>query len=106
MPGDRCSLRLTRRYAEPPSEVWVALLDVDRWLAPPRGVTNRRAVAERRLELDWQPDGEPPSEVVVELRTDGDATLLVLEHTQIEATIGMRYLSDWARALERFEAHG
>ena len=66
-------------------------------------MTVRRAEPERRLELDWHPEGEPPSEVVVELRADGTQTIVVIEHTQIEATRGMRYIAAWGRAFERFE---
>jgi uncharacterized protein YndB with AHSA1/START domain len=104
MADERCELRITRRYDAPPAEVWEALTDLDRWLAPPPGVTVLRMEAERRLELDWHPQGEPPSTVSVELRTEGGRTLLVLEHTRIEATLGMRYLAAWGRALDRFEA--
>ncbi len=84
-------------------EVWTALVDLDRWLAPPEGVTVRHTEPERRLELDWRPDGEPPSEVVVELRAEGTETVLTVEHTQIDATGGMRYVAAWSRALDRFE---
>src|SRR3954454_18909279 len=104
MTDGRCALRLSRRYDAAPAELWTALCDLDRWLAPPDGVTGRRAEPERRLELDWRPDGEPPSEVVVELRADGAQTVVVIEHTQIEATRGMSYLAAWGRALERYEA--
>jgi uncharacterized protein YndB with AHSA1/START domain len=100
----RCALRITRRYNAPPAEVWTALADLDRWLAPPPGVTVRHTEPERRLELDWRPDGEPPSEVVVELRAEGGETVVVVEHTQIDATHGMGYLAAWSRALDRFEA--
>jgi len=100
----RCALRLSRRYDAAPAELWTALSDLDRWLAPPDGVTVRRAEPERRLELDWRPDGEPPSEVVVELRAEGAQTVVVIEHTQIEATRGMRYIAAWGRAMERFDA--
>ena len=79
-------------------------MDLDRWLAPPPGVTVLDTEAERRLELDWRPRGEPPSTVSVELRVEGGRTVLVLEHTQIDATLGMRYLAAWSRALDRFEA--
>ena len=104
MPDGRCALRLTRRYDAPPAEVWTALADLDRWLAPPPGVTIRHTEPERRLELDWRPDGEPPSEVVVELRAEGDQTVVVVEHTQIDASRGMGYLAAWSRALDTFEA--
>jgi uncharacterized protein YndB with AHSA1/START domain len=100
----RCALRLSRRYDAALAEVWTALSDLDRWLAPPDGVTVRRIEPERRLELDWRPDGEPPSEVVVELLAEGTQTVVVIEHTQIEATRGMGYIAAWGRALERFEA--
>jgi uncharacterized protein YndB with AHSA1/START domain len=104
MTDGRCALRLSRRYDAAPGEVWTALSDLDRWLAPPDGVRVRRAEPERRLELDWRPPGEPPSEVVVELRAEGAQTVVVIEHTQIEATRGMGYIAAWGRALERFEA--
>jgi hypothetical protein len=104
MADERCELRITRRYDASPAEVWEALMDLDRWLAPPPGVTVLGAESERRLELDWRPHGEPPSTVSVELRTEGGRTVLVLEHTQIDATLGMRYLAAWSRALDRFEA--
>lgn len=104
MTDGRCALRLSRRYDAAPAEVWTALSDLDRWLAPPDGVTVRRAEPERRLELDWRPHGEPPSEVVVELRAEGTQTVVVIEHTQIDATHGMSYIAAWGRALDRFEA--
>jgi uncharacterized protein YndB with AHSA1/START domain len=103
MADERCELRITRRYEASPAEVWEALMDLDRRLAPPQGVTVVHAEAERRLELDWRPEGEPPSTVSVELRTEGGRTVLVLEHAQIEATLGMRYVAAWTRALDRFE---
>jgi hypothetical protein len=37
------------------------------------------------------------------LRREGAQTVLVLEHAQVEATLGMRYLARWGRILERFE---
>jgi uncharacterized protein YndB with AHSA1/START domain len=104
MSDEHCELRITRRYEASPAEVWEALMDLDGWLAPPRGVTIANAEPERRLELDWRPRGEPPSTVSVELRAEGGRTVLVLEHMRIDATLGMRYLAAWERALDRFEA--
>ena len=104
MAAERCELRITRRYDASPAEVWDALMDLDRWLAPPPGVTALETESERRLELEWSPDGEPPSTVTVELRAEGGRTVLVLEHIRIDATLGMRYLAAWSRALDRFEA--
>lgn len=98
-----CELRITRRYEASPAEVWEALTELDRWLAPPQGVTVTHAETERRLELDWRPEGEPRSTVTVELRVEAGRTVLVLEHAQIDATLGMRYVAAWSRALDRFE---
>ena len=106
MNEERCAARFTRRYDAALEEVWRALTEPDslaRWLAPPPGVAVVRSEPERVLELDWSPPGEPPSVVRIELRAEGENTLLVLEHSRIEATLGMRYMRDWAHALERFE---
>jgi uncharacterized protein YndB with AHSA1/START domain len=102
----RCELRLTRRYAASPDEVWRALTEpasLQRWLAPPPGVDVREAEPGRVLELDWRPAGEEPSNVRVEVRAEGDGTVVVLEHRQITATLGMRYLSRWSAHLARFD---
>jgi uncharacterized protein YndB with AHSA1/START domain len=102
----RCELRLTRRYAASPSEVWQALTDresIARWLAPEPGVEVREVEAERILELDWQPEGEEPSVVRLELRAEGGGTVLVLDHGRIEAALGMRYMRLWTDRLARFE---
>jgi uncharacterized protein YndB with AHSA1/START domain len=102
----RCELRLTRRFAASPGEVWRALTEpesVARWLAPPPGVELRELEPERVLELAWHPDGEEPSVVRVELRPEGGGTTLVLDHRQIVATRGMRYLRIWTARLDAFE---
>jgi Activator of Hsp90 ATPase homolog 1-like protein len=104
---ERCAARFTRRYDAALAEVWRAVTEPEslaRWLAPPHGVTVVHSEPERVLELDWSPPGEPPSVVRIELRPDGENTILVLEHSRIEATLGMRYMRDWSRALERFES--
>jgi uncharacterized protein YndB with AHSA1/START domain len=101
----RCAARFTRRYDAAVDELWHALTDPEslrRWLAPPPGVTVARTEPHRVLELDWSPPGEPPSLVRIELHAEGDGTVLVLEHSRIDATLGMRYLHDWANALDRF----
>jgi len=106
-PSGRCAARFTRRYDAPVEELWHALTDPEslkRWLAPPPGVTVARAEPQQRvLELDWSPAGEPASTVRIELHAEGDRTVLVLEHTRIDATLGMRYLRDWGYALDRFD---
>jgi hypothetical protein len=103
----RCEARFTRRYDATIEDVWHALTDPDalaRWLAPPPGVTVVRTEPRRLLELDWSPPNEPPSRVRIELRADGERTLLVLDHGRIDATLGMRYMRDWGRALQRFDS--
>ena len=104
--SERCAARFTRRYDASVDDVWRALTDpnaLTRWLAPPPGVTVVRTEPERLLELDWSPPGEPPSVVRIELRAEGERTLLVVDHSRIDAAIGMRYMRDWSRALQRFE---
>jgi hypothetical protein len=106
MKDERCAARFTRRYDAPVAHVWLALTDppsVARWLAPPDGVEGVRSEREHLLELDWSPPGEPPSIVRIELRAEGERTLLVLDHRRIDAALGMRYMGDWSRALDRLE---
>jgi uncharacterized protein YndB with AHSA1/START domain len=123
-PG-RCELRITRRYAATPAEVWAALTDpasIERWLATPVDVELapggafelaapsgrvdarvRELDPGRLLELDWRHAGEERSIVRFELRSEGEGTLLVLEHGRIEAPLGMRYISRWSAALHRLD---
>jgi uncharacterized protein YndB with AHSA1/START domain len=124
VPDGLCSLRLTRRYAAAPSEVWGALSDPEslaRWLAVPRVIELYRGgrfelelhsggrvegrVREiepgRVLELDWRFGGEEPSVVRFELSADGEETVLVLEHSRIEESLGMVYIARWTGAVER-----
>lgn len=106
MNDGRCTARFTRRYDASVEEVWQALTDPEsraRWLAPPPGVAVMGSEPERVLELDWSPPGEPPSVVRIECHAEGDRTLLVLEHSRIDAVHGMRYMRDWFSALERFD---
>lgn len=119
-PG-HCAVRLTRRYDATPAEVWAALTEpesVGRWLAPAVAVELRPGGAfeltigvdarvreiepERVLELDWRHADEDPSVVRVELRADGDGTLLSLDHHRIDERFGMTYISRWTGALARF----
>ena len=100
----RCSLRLTRRYADAPGEVWKALTEresLERWLAPGFAVEPTELEPGRTLQLDWRPPGEEPSVVRFELSPDGDGTIVVLEHSLIDERVGMRYLARWVAALER-----
>jgi uncharacterized protein YndB with AHSA1/START domain len=120
-----CSLRLTRRYAAAPAEVWSVLTDpgsLARWLAVPRAELRRGGRFElelsrqgcvqarvrevepgRVLELDWRLDGEGPSVVRFELSEEEGGTVLVLEHRLIEEPVGMAYIARWEGALERLD---
>lgn len=102
---EECSLRLIRRYDEPPADVWRALTEpesLDRWLRPGFPVPQREVEAERVLELDWRPPGEEPSVVRIELAPDGSGTTLVLDHARIEAVRGMAAMRFWFAALASF----
>lgn len=97
---ERCDLRLTRRYAATPAELWESVRDLDRWLAPPAGVTVREIEPGRVLELDWRPQGEEPSLVRIELTPDDGGTRLVVDHSRVKAMRGMLYLRVWTARLE------
>ncbi|MGZ4281168.1 MAG: hypothetical protein ACXVFC_02235 [Gaiellaceae bacterium] len=103
--SEECSLRLTRRYAEPPAEVWRALTDpasLERWLRPGFEVPQREVEPGRVLELDWRPPGEEPSVVRIEVAAAGSGTRLVLDHERIEAARGMAAMRFWFAALASF----
>jgi uncharacterized protein YndB with AHSA1/START domain len=101
----RCSVRLTRRYPEPLSEVWAALTEPEtlaRWLRPGFDVPQTEVEPGRILELDWRPPGEEPSVVRIEVAPDGTGTILVLDHARIDARVGMQAMRFWVGALGRF----
>lgn len=56
------------------------------------------------LELDWRPHGEEPSVVRLELRADGQGTVLVLDHRLLEEPLGMAAMAAWTARLARLEA--
>src|ERR1051326_2137696 len=102
---EECSLRLTRRYAEAPGEVWRGATDPQtprRWLRPGFPVAQREVERERVLELDWRPPGEDPSLVRIELSPAGGGTKLVLDHERIQAVRGMQAMRFWVAALAIF----
>lgn len=107
--GDaRCSVRLTRRYAASAGEVWACLTEpesVRRWFGPSYdGLPGRVRASQpqRLLELVWEGDGDP-SVVRFELTEDERGTMLVLDHSLIEETVGMAYARRWTSALDRFD---
>ena len=119
-------MRITRRLAASPEEVWAALTEPEslrRWLSPhgvgalaagaelelglgadaPVGVRVRAADPCRLLELDWDTGGDP-SAVRFELRADpGGGTVLVLDHERMDDPVGMRFMGLWAEALDRLQ---
>ena len=101
-----CAVRFTRRYDAPPAEVWAALTDGDslaRWLGPPDEATVRALAPGRLLELEWPDGAHGPSLVRFELSPDGGGTVLVLDHTRIDAAAGMRALARWERRLAHLD---
>ena len=126
MAEGQCSVRVTRRIAAPPDEVWAALTEPEslrRWLSPggagglepgadlelalgdeaPVRVRVRHLDPGRALELDWDTDADP-SAVRFELEPDGaGGTRLVLDHSRLDERVGMRYMRHWPEALERLQ---
>ena len=110
MSDGHCAVRLTRRYAAAPREVWAALTEPEslrRWLGEEEwsalGAQARELEPERLLVLDWGAPGEQPSLVRFELTADGDGTTLVLDHSLIEERLGMAYLQRWTTSLNQLE---
>ena len=118
-----CAVRFTRYYDATPTEVWAALTEpasLGRWLAPVeaievvrggsfefRGEVSARVrdvEPERVLELDWVDAGSVPSIVRFELSSDGDGTVLVLDHRRVDALLGMRAMARWDGSLRRLDA--
>jgi uncharacterized protein YndB with AHSA1/START domain len=99
---DECALRVTRRYAAPPTDVWAALThpeSVERWLGRPLG-TIVREEPPHLLELDWRTDGEPASMVRIHLTEVDGGTVLVIDHTGIAAPRGMAAMGFWRRSID------
>jgi hypothetical protein len=96
MSRDECALRLTRRYRATLDEVWDALVHGG-WLGP-GGVTVRVVEPKRVVELTL-----PDSVARIELTSDGETTVLVLDHGGIRAPVGMRAMRLWTSALDRLE---
>ena len=117
---------MTRYYDAAPDEVWAALTQPDsvaRWLAAPGeidlsaggsfelrlndghtlGARVRAVEPARLLELDWDDVGEEPSVVRFALKSDGDATVVVLDHRRVNSRLGMRYMRRWTRHLDRLD---
>jgi len=121
-----CEVRITRRYEAEPDEVWAALTEpasLGRWLGRPgrielspggafelevgpAGLDARVREVEpgRVLELGWRYGDEDPSVLRFELTAEGEGTVLVLDHRQIEEPVGMAYMSRWTASIGRLGA--
>src|SRR2546423_1580304 len=100
-----CSVRLTRRYPEPPPEVGAALTEpgpLARWLRPGFVLPQTEVEAGGVLELARRPPGEEPSVVRIEVAPEGTGTILVLGHARIDARVGMQAMRFWVVALGLF----
>ena len=103
-----CSVRLTRRYQASAEEVWAALTEpesVRRWFGPTHeGLPGevRASVPRELLELVWESEGDA-SVVRFELSEDEHGTVLVLDHSVIDESVGMAYARRWVSALDRFD---
>ena len=100
------SVRLTRRYAASPDEVWAAITEpesVARWIG--RSIPGEARVVEpqRVLELEWRPEGERPSVVRFDVSAVEGGTRLVLDHTRLDEPTCMRYGAAWTRAFDRLQ---
>jgi hypothetical protein len=101
---ERSALRFTRRYTASIDEVWAALTEPEstaRWLGSPTDGVARTVEPGRVLELDWARPGEAESLVRFELSAEGSGTLLILEHTRLDADVCMRYMTFWEPRLRR-----
>jgi uncharacterized protein YndB with AHSA1/START domain len=128
--GTRRAVRFERRYDASPAEVWSALTEpkrLARWLADVEldlrvggeyvlrfspnddsQMTRGKVLAlepERLLELTWLYPGEEDTVLRLELRPDGEGTVLVLDHRGLPAEAAAGYGGGWHAHLDSLEAH-
>ena len=122
--ADRLAVRFERRYPATPAEVWSAITEperVGRWLAP------ATLLGDGRYRLDfgddhvttgevetcdpppalvdsWDFAGAPASRVSVEVRPEGDGSVLVLDHTRLPQDQGAGFGAGWEAHLATLEA--
>ena len=124
------TVRFERRYATTPDDLWSSVTEPDRlarWLGPVYGdlrVGGRyelrmgddvhgspeNAVGEvlecdapRHLLIGWRFPGEEESRVAVDLRPDGDGTILVLEHLDLQEAAARGYGGGWHASLDQLD---
>ena len=122
--GDRLAVRFERRYPATPAEVWSAITEperVGRWLAPTTLLGNGRYRLDfgddhvttgevetcdppHALVVSWDFAGEPASRVSVEVRPEGDGSVLVLDHTRLPQDQGAGFGAGWEAHLATLEA--
>lgn len=126
------TVRFERRYATGVDDLWSCLTDpgrVARWLGPLYGdlrvggayelrmeedvagseqnATGEVLVCDRpqRLEVTWVFPDETSTLVTVDLRADGDGTVLVLEHRDLQEAAARGYGGGWHACLDQLEDH-
>ena len=122
--ADRLAVRFERRYPATPAEVWSAITEpgrVGRWLAPATLLGDGRYRLDfgddhvttgevetcdppHALVVSWDFEGEPASRVSVEVRPEGDGSVLVLDHTRLPQDQGAGYGAGWEAHLATLEA--
>jgi uncharacterized protein YndB with AHSA1/START domain len=122
------SLALKRRINAPPAKVYEAWTDpakLARWFGPRRvesvqaetdvrvgevhevGGTYREVIANEKLVFTWAWHSTPEREslVTVQLKPDGNGTLLTLTHEQFfDEPARERHLSGWTETLDKLAA--
>jgi uncharacterized protein YndB with AHSA1/START domain len=114
---DGPAVRFERRYRTDPDDLWSAVTDpprLQRWFMPVDGDLRRggRYVVDfgeqgtgggeiqecdppRGFVASWDFEGEPTSVLRVELRPDGDGTVLVLDHSRLPVDQAVGYSAGW-----------
>jgi uncharacterized protein YndB with AHSA1/START domain len=91
-------VRVQRRYAATPAEIWAALNDPDsvqRWLGRPMPGAVTIVEPQRVLEVEWNLPGEPASRVRFELHDDESGVRLVVDHRGLERAASTGYGEGW-----------
>lgn len=128
--GERRSIHFERRYDTNAEDLWSAISDpsrLARWFArvegdlssggsfeilfddddPDQRTQGRIQVCSppRQLEVTWEFRGEADSVLTVELRPEGAATRLVLDHRRLPDREAAGYGAGWHLHLDALEAH-
>jgi uncharacterized protein YndB with AHSA1/START domain len=126
------TVRFERRYATTADDLWSSVTEPERlarWLGPVHGDLRvggryelrmgddvegapQNAVGEvleceppRRVLVGWRFPGEQESRVLVEIRPDGEGSILVLEHLDLSEAAARGYGGGWHASLDQLEDH-